>query len=522
MKKTLQNRSAEHRSARTNYGTHRAMSIWQDHESAEHATRNTAPNPFLPPRSRVAYTAVDVRPVRKRFNLDLTSTWPLAVTLAAALISVAGINILWWRLAIQANQQAALVTHTHQVIAALEETLARADDMVIGQRGFALTREQDFLKPYFTATNRMPALILSLRTLLHDNSNQMEALDRLELSIADYEKINREHLADLIKSNPLSPDLEFRRKIRDTMDVIRVTIGQMRDDENHLLAQRQESSERAERIVTRVNVIACLVSMALIIAVFEALRREIVRRRASEMELHHSHEELEHRVQQRTLSLVQSENERKRLEQEILETSDQEMRRIGHDLHDGVGQQLTALSLFSSSLQKEVEAQAPQLGESCKKISLELREAIRQVRVLSHGLSPVSLEENGLVEAFRKLANDMRSSEMNCEFTDSSEIKISDAHIAAQFYRIGQEAVTNAARHSGARRIDISFKATPVLAELEVRDDGRGFSLPGLNGKAGLGLRAMKYRADVIGASLRVDSAPGKGTCITCIFQKQT
>ncbi|HEX4263961.1 MAG TPA: CHASE3 domain-containing protein [Verrucomicrobiae bacterium] len=460
--------------------------------------------------------------MRKRFNLDLTSTWPLAVTLAAALISVAGINFLWWRLARQANQQAGLVNHTHQVIAALEETLARADDMVIGQRGYALTREQDFLKPYFTATNRMPALILSLRTLLHDNSKQIETLDRLEISITDYEKINQEHLAGLTKSNPLSPDLEFRRKIRDTMDVIRVTIGHMRDTENELLDQRQKSSERAGRIVTRVNVIACLVSMALIVAVFVALRREIVRRRVSELELHQSHEELEHRVQQRTLSLVQSENERKRLEQEILETSDTEMRRIGHDLHDGVGQQLTALSLFTSGLQKEVEAQAPQLAEPCKKISLELREAIRQVRVLSHGLSPVSLEDNGLVEALRKLADDMRSADMNCEFTDSSEIRVGDAHIAAQFYRIGQEAVTNAARHSGARRIHISFKATTALAELEVRDDGRGFSLPGRNGKAGLGLHAMKYRADVIGAALNIDSAPGQGTRITCSIQKQT
>jgi signal transduction histidine kinase len=459
--------------------------------------------------------------VRKRFNFDRTATWPLAVTLAAALISVAGINFLWWRLARQANQQAGLVDHTHQVIAALEETLARADDMVIGQRGFALTREQDFLKPYFTATNRMPALIISLRTLLRDNSKQLEALDRLEGLLVDYEKINREHIDVLAKSNPLAPDLEFRRKIRDTMNLIRTTVGQMRDAENNLLTERQESSLRAERIVTRVNVIACLVSMALILAVFIALRRENARRRASEAELQRSHEELEHRVQQRTLSLVQSENERKRLEQEILETSDKEMHRIGHDLHDGVGQQLTALSLFASGLQKEVEAHAPQLVEPCKRISTELREAIQQVRVLSHGLSPVSLEENGLVEALRKLAAGMRSPDLNCEFTDSSEIEISDSHIAAQFYRIGQEAVTNAARHSGARQINISFKATPALAELEVRDDGGGFSLPDLNGKAGLGLRAMKYRADVIGATLHIDSAPGKGTRILCALQNQ-
>jgi signal transduction histidine kinase len=441
------------------------------------------------------------------------------VTLAAALVLVAGINVLWWRLDREATKQADLVDHTHQVIAALEETLARADDMVIGQRGFALTQEQDFLKPYFTATNRMPVLILSLRSLLHDNPGQMAALNSLEISLANYEKINREHIQELTKNNALAPDLDFRRKIRDSMDVIHATIGKMTSAENTLLSQRQESSRHAARIVTRVNVIVCLVSMALILAVFIALWRENGRRRASEAELHHSHEELEHRVQQRTLSLVQSETERKRLEQEILETSDTEMRRIGHDLHDGVGQQLTALSLFTTSLQKEVEAEAPQLGDSCKKISTELHEVIRQVRVLSHGLSPVSLEENGLADAFHKLADDMRSPQMNCKFTDASKIQITDAHIAAQFYRIGQEAVTNAAKHSGAHQIDILFQATPTLVKLEVSDDGRGFSAAELNGKSGLGLRAMKYRADVIGAALRIDSVPGNGTRITCALE---
>jgi signal transduction histidine kinase len=443
------------------------------------------------------------------------------VTLAAALVSVAGINFLWWHLDRHGTEQAALVDHTHQVIAALEETLARADDMVIGQRGFALTREQDFLKPYFTATNRMPALIVSLRSLVRDNPKQTEALAHLELLLADYEKINGDHILQLGKSDPLAPDLEFRRKIRDSMNGIRSAIGQMTSTENSLLAQRQEASRRTTRIVTRVNVIACLVSMGLIVAVFVALWRENARRRASEMELQRSHEQLELRVTQRTLSLVQSENERKRLEQEILETSDKEMHRIGHDLHDSVGQQLTALSLFASSLQNEVEAQAPQLADPCKKISVELREAIRQVRVLSHGLSPVSLEENGLVEAFRKLADDMRSPEMTCMFTDSSEIHINDPHIAAQFYRIGQEAVTNAAKHSGAHQIQISFKATPAAVELQVSDDGCGFSAESLNGKGGLGLRAMKYRADVIGAALRIDSGPGRGARITCTAEKR-
>ena len=460
--------------------------------------------------------------MRQRFHLDLTATWPLAITLAAALILVASINFLWWRVDQQASEQTDLVDHTHQVIAALQETLARADDMVIGQRGYALTHEQDFLKPYFSATNRMPVLLNSLRMLGRDNPDQMAALERLGPLLSSYEKINQEHIAALGKSDPLSPDLEFRRTIRDRVDLIHAAVGKMIADENNLLTQRQASSNRAGRIVMRVSGVACLVSMGLILATFIALRRENQRRRFSELQLQRSHEQLEQRVQERTVSLLQSEAERRRLEQEILETSDREMHRIGQDLHDGVGQQLTALSLFTSSLQKEAGLQSPQLAESCKRISDGLRETIQQVRKLSHGLSPVSLEENGLVEALRKLANDMCSPQMDCRFTDSSEIKVNDPHRAAQFYRIGQEAVTNAARHSGARQIEISLKATPTLDELKVSDNGRGFSLSELNGKSGLGLRAMKYRADVIGATFEVVSAPGKGTRIKCAIQKQT
>ena len=82
------------------------------------------------------------------------------------------------------------------------------------------------------------------------------------------------------------------------------------------------------------------------------------------------------------------------------------MRRIGHDLHDGVGQQLTALALFNASLQPELQAEAPQFIQPFKKIGNELHEIIRQIRVLSHGLAPISFEENGLTEALRKLANE--------------------------------------------------------------------------------------------------------------------
>jgi signal transduction histidine kinase len=457
--------------------------------------------------------------VKKDSHRAFASSWPLTFALAVALILVAGINVLWWRLDRQSTAQADLVDHAHQVIALLEETLARTSDLVTGQRGYALTREPDFLQPYVIATNQIPVLLRSLRAMTLDNPQQQGRLDRLEPLLAHHEEINRAHIAALVKGDPLAPDIEFRRKLKDSLDAIRAAVGEMIAEENHLLVERRELLQRTTRLVTSVNFASGFVSLVLLLLVFGALRRENLRRRAIEADLQRSHDRLEERVHERTQSLKRSEAERKLLEQEILEASDNEMHRIGHDLHDGVGQQLTALSLLITGQQKEVQAQAPQFADLQKRILNELREIIRQVRILSHGLSPVSLEDDGLVEALRKLADDTRSaSNVRCEFDDSGAPRLADPHVAAQLYRIGQEAVTNALKHAGAKEIRITLRSTATGLELRVSDDGRGFSQT--DPRAGLGLRAMRYRADIIGAVMQIDTGPGKGTQITCAIEK--
>ena len=212
--------------------------------------------------------------------------------------------------------------------------------------------------------------------------------------------------------------------------------------------------------------------------------------------------------------------ERKRLERETIEASDREMRRIGHDLHDSVGQQLTALSLLVYGEQKLLQTRMPERAESFQNIAAGLREVVRQIRVLSHGLSPVSLEENGLPEALRKLATDTRrAAGVECDFSASGIQDDLDAEVASQLYRIGQEAVNNALKHGAAQTIHLTLAATPARLELAVSDNGRGFT-PASPPGGGLGLRTMKYRAGLIGAALQIDSAPGQGTRLTCTLAK--
>jgi PAS domain S-box-containing protein len=212
--------------------------------------------------------------------------------------------------------------------------------------------------------------------------------------------------------------------------------------------------------------------------------------------------------------------ERKRLEREILEITDREQGRIGRDLHDGLGQHLTALELFTASLKEEVRAKVPEFVKPLQKISEELREAIHQVRGLANGLSPISIHGDGLVSALRRLAAMTHGmTGVSCDFLCNTHEEHSDAGAATHLYRIAQEAVTNALRHARAKNIWVSLNDSNGELELKVTDNGRGFST-GSPGGSGLGLSAMRYRADLIGATLLVHSKRKKGTQVTCIMSK--
>jgi PAS domain S-box-containing protein len=214
--------------------------------------------------------------------------------------------------------------------------------------------------------------------------------------------------------------------------------------------------------------------------------------------------------------------EQKRLERELLEISDREQNRIGRDLHDGLGQQLTALEFFTIGLKDEVRAQTPKLVKPLEKISEHLREAIRQTRAMANGLSPILLHGDGLTSALGKLAATTSAmAKIDCAFENDAPAAFKDEGAAMHLYRIAQEAVNNALRHGRAKRIRITLTREDVHIKLEVRDNGRGFATASVE-DAGMGLRAMRYRADLIGAALSIDSTPRRGTRITCTIGRQT
>jgi len=214
--------------------------------------------------------------------------------------------------------------------------------------------------------------------------------------------------------------------------------------------------------------------------------------------------------------------ERRRLEKEILEISTREQQRIGHDLHDGVCQQLAAIGVLSDILADKLDEQTRPEASDAHKITDLLNQANQQTRTVARGLFPVRLEENGLSSALEELARGAGDFfKTRCEFHCEEPIAVNDPAVALHLYYIAQEAIFNAVKHGRANLIEVDLAG--VNGEgctLTVRNDGAVLGTPSPRGR-GMGIRIMKYRARMIGATLTIQSPPGGGTEVVCQVSRQ-
>lgn len=229
--------------------------------------------------------------------------------------------------------------------------------------------------------------------------------------------------------------------------------------------------------------------------------------------------ELENRVKQRTLALTQEMTERERLEKEILEVSEREQRRIGHDLHDGLCQHFTATALAGQVLREKLDAKClPEAADASKIVEL-VEGGITMARDLARGLLFMEIENEGLMVALQELAGNISQwSKVSCVFEYDTPVQVQNAITATNLYRIAQEAVGNAIRHGRPKHIIINLTQHNDLLVLSVEDDGIG--LPEDWGKGpGLGTRIMGHRAMMIGSKLTIEPNPTGGTLIKCLLK---
>jgi PAS domain S-box-containing protein len=209
--------------------------------------------------------------------------------------------------------------------------------------------------------------------------------------------------------------------------------------------------------------------------------------------------------------------EQKRLERAVLEAADGEQRRLGHDLHDGLGQELTGLSMLASALASSARKDGRPEADGVAQLEELTRRAIATCRAVARGLSPLGYTGGGLIEALEELVSLQRETygaDVRFEAIRAAPLRL-PTDTANHLYRIAQEAVTNARRHGKAQTIEVTLDIEATSVRLEVLDNGTGFA-PSSANSSGMGLRIMRYRAAMIEARLSVGPGDHGGTLVAC------
>ena len=225
--------------------------------------------------------------------------------------------------------------------------------------------------------------------------------------------------------------------------------------------------------------------------------------------------------EKKILVVVQDVSEHKQLESEIIEIANRERRRLGADLHDGIGQELTGISLMLRSLAKRAGVAAFDGAQDLNEIVALVNHAIQSTRQMALGISPVTLERGGLLPALQSLvgwARDSYNLHVRLRLSVRAPLHIGES-AAAHLHLITQEAINNAVRHGRAQSVVVTLRTNRTLLFLSITDDGVGIAENPARG-AGMGLKLMEYRSAVIGGVMRIKRLPGGGTRIRTVCRQ--
>jgi signal transduction histidine kinase len=204
------------------------------------------------------------------------------------------------------------------------------------------------------------------------------------------------------------------------------------------------------------------------------------------------------------------------LEFQILRTSEREQQRIGRDLHDSLGPHLAATKYAASFLANELRPRDPPAAAKAEQIGAMAGDAMALARDLARGIFPLQLAGVGLAPALENLASTTSQlTGLSVSFCETGDTQIADPEDGMHLYRIAQEAVNNALKHGGARRITVILNKSEDSLRLAVADDGKGMA-PSPGDTSGMGLRSMQFRARALGGELKIDSKPGEGMIVSC------
>jgi signal transduction histidine kinase len=406
----------------------------------------------------------------------------IAVSFGIALVISIVLGVLSYRNAVLFTDSAETVARTHRAISLLQATVAHTVSAESEARGYVITGEEHFLRLYETALRDVERNLDQLRALVRNPEIQARLL---ELERLAGERLARLKLTvEIRRLQGFEAVREASGPGKELMDALRKVAADIEARQRELLMDRaQEAATLSRRTIVTVIVSG-------ILAVVVAAASVII--------------------------LTADVAQRERMEKEALDVSEREQRRIGQDLHDGVCQQLTGISLLSRSLQSRLDGQA---AADAGQVTRLINDCIEQTRRVTRGLHPVPDEPAGLQLALNELARSVSATTgVACHFECPAPVPVPDQNAATNLYRIAQEAVQNALRHAEAKRIAVTLQADEDSVTLSVTDDGRG--LPAHRSGRGLGLEIMSYRAHTLGAEIQIGPNAGGGTVMTCTMPR--
>lgn len=209
---------------------------------------------------------------------------------------------------------------------------------------------------------------------------------------------------------------------------------------------------------------------------------------------------------------------RRNLERRIIESGQEERRKIGRDLHDGLGQMLTGTRMLAENLAKKMKIKGVDAAQDVEEIAMMIREADEFARTLARGLVQVDIEKKGLSVALQDLCN--RTEKLTgvlCKFYDFEDAEVNDHNLALHLYRIAQEAINNAIKHGKPGKVFVRLSNNEHQTSLTVIDDGAGFS-DEKKPAEGSGIEIMKHRARVMGGVFEITRTLDELTQIRCVI----
>lgn len=213
---------------------------------------------------------------------------------------------------------------------------------------------------------------------------------------------------------------------------------------------------------------------------------------------------------------IQSLERARELERQILQASEREQQRIGRDLHDSLGPHLAAIGYAATFLADDLQRRGQPETAKARQICELAGEAVTHARDLARGIFPTQMDGSGLSMALEDLARNISSQTgMAVAFYETGDTRVANPERGMHLYRIVQEALNNAAKHSGARKVTIALNRSDAALRLTVADDGKGMALESRS-RSGMGLHSMNYRANALGGRLKIESKPGEGMIVSC------